>query len=528
MLLKRSLCTIAVLIVTVLHASAASDTTSTSTNLSHDPNNDHNSSNDAIVIEQTADHSKKMQRLLKAAKSTKKATKAPKSGTKSLKQPKKSGKNDKEKRKMLTGQYIIRLSDDMPSDMVESAVNELLGKIESLVQRTTPNVQVQLGHIYMNTIKGFSISNFPDNLASSLLTLPGVIKIEQDYEANLDLPPQDNSTSTYTDFNSTYHGDRNLQSCVQDIPWGITRVGGPIYRTSNRRVFVIDSGIAPFYSELNIDTSRSRDFTGTGSWRDDYGHGTHVAGTIAGKCSVLGVVPGATVVAIKVFDRYGNVIGNSILAGLDYAGKVAVAGDVINLSLRVGADSAFDNAVINLAGKGIKFAIAAGNDGINAALVSPARANHVNVYTVSAMDFNGRLAVFSNYGSPPIDYAAPGVSIVSLGHKASGAVLTMQGTSMAAPHVAGLIFIGDVTSRGVVWGDKDTTPDPIAYKKETGTKLGDWALCSSSSQCSNGCCSGRYSGGTLKCTPLGPNFDFFANGCVSPRRLRGIESLLDN
>jgi hypothetical protein len=53
-------------------------------------------------------------------------------------------------------------------------------------------------------------------------------------------------------------------------------------------------------------------------------------------------------------------------------------------------------------------------------------------------------------------------------------------------------------------------------------------LCSSSSQCSNGCCSGKYSGGDLKCSPLGQNFDFWANGCVSRRRLRGNETLVDN
>jgi len=62
----------------------------------------------------------------------------------------------------------------------------------------------------------------------------------------------------------------------------------------------------------------------------------------------------------------------------------------------------------------------------------------------------------------------------------------------------------------------------------TVTKLGDWALCSSSSQCSNGCCSGKYSGGALKCTPLGQGFNFWANGCVTPRRLRGNETMLDN
>ena len=62
----------------------------------------------------------------------------------------------------------------------------------------------------------------------------------------------------------------------------------------------------------------------------------------------------------------------------------------------------------------------------------------------------------------------------------------------------------------------------------TVAKLGDWALCSSSSQCSNGCCSGTYSGGTLKCTPLGQGFNFWANGCVSRRRLGGNETLVGN
>jgi hypothetical protein len=60
------------------------------------------------------------------------------------------------------------------------------------------------------------------------------------------------------------------------------------------------------------------------------------------------------------------------------------------------------------------------------------------------------------------------------------------------------------------------------------TKLADWSACSSSSQCSNGCCSGKYSGGTLKCTPLGSGFNPSANGCVSRRRLRGNETLVDN
>lgn len=77
------------------------------------------------------------------------------------------------------------------------------------------------------------------------------------------------------------------------------------------------------------------------------------------------------------------------------------------------------------------------------------------------------------------------------------------------------------------WGWCGTTPAHCSGSSGSAPKLRDWAVCSSSSQCSNGCCSGKYSGGVLKCTPLGQGFNFGANGCVS-RRLRGNETLVEN
>ncbi|NJW54993.1 S8 family serine peptidase, partial [Salinimicrobium oceani] len=110
--------------------------------------------------------------------------------------------------------------------------------------------------------------------------------------------------------------------------------------------------------------------------------------------------------------------------------------------------------------KGIKFALAAGNDSTNANNSSPARVNGTNIYTVSAIDINDRFASFSNYGNPPIDYAAPGVNIKSTWK--SGGYNTISGTSMASPHVAGILVLGSVRADGTASGDPDGNPDPIA------------------------------------------------------------------
>jgi len=111
---------------------------------------------------------------------------------------------------------------------------------------------------------------------------------------------------------------------------------------------------------------------------------------------------------------------------------------------------------------GIKFVLAAGNSAIDANNSSPARVNGVNIYTISASDSQDRLASFSNFGNPPVDYAAPGVSINSTWK--GGGYNTISGTSMAAPHAAGILLLGAPRTGGFVTGDKDNTPDPIMVR----------------------------------------------------------------
>ncbi|GEQ98260.1 hypothetical protein JCM17844_18970 [Iodidimonas gelatinilytica] len=118
-----------------------------------------------------------------------------------------------------------------------------------------------------------------------------------------------------------------------------------------------------------------------------------------------------------------------------------------------------NDAVIAAADTGVKFAIAAGNEAQDTNNVSPGSTEHPNVYTVSATDSNDVFASFSNFGNPPVDCAAPGVSILSTWN--DGGLNTISGTSMATPHVAGILLLGPAVFDGTANNDPDGFPDPI-------------------------------------------------------------------
>lgn len=326
---------------------------------------------------------------------------------------------------------------------------EVLTKFESL-QIEKENLKATFGY----ALEGF-VAVLSEKQVAELKKDPRVKSIESDYIIALAPPPGKGPG-----------GGGGGTDPLQETPWGITRVGGAVNGTG-KTAWIIDSGIDSDHPDLNVDVARSRSYVTKGSYsiEDGNGHGTHVAGTVAALdngIGVIGVAPGASVVALRVLDNRGSGSFSWTVQALDYIASAASAGDAVNMSLGPRSrytDSAVDAATLNVASLGIKIAIAAGNSSDDSAFYSPARNNHPNIYTVSAMDINDNWASFSNYGSP-VDYAAPGVSVKST-YK-DGGYASLSGTSMASPHVCGLLLLGNIVSDGFVNGDPDGNPDPIA------------------------------------------------------------------
>ncbi len=256
-------------------------------------------------------------------------------------------------------------------------------------------------------------------------------------------------------------------SVPRTLLWNIQQTGfGRGDLQTSKTAWIVDTGVDTDHPDLNVDTQRSRSFiSGQTSVEDENGHGTHVAGIVGAKnnsVGVTGVASGARIVALKVLNQLGEGRLSGIIQAVNYVSQNGRAGDVVNLSLGgEGTSATLDRVIRQAADAGILFAIAAGNEGENSDNYSPARVNHPNVFTVSAMDRTNQFASFSNFGSS-IDVAAYGVRITST-YK-DGRYATLSGTSMAAPHVAGLLLIrgSKLPTRGFVTGDPDGKADPVA------------------------------------------------------------------
>ncbi len=310
----------------------------------------------------------------------------------------------------------------------------------------------QLKHVYSVAMRGFSTNMAPQAVANMQAKNENIAYCEQD------------QVMRAIQVRAKRGKPGGGAQPAQETPWGIARVGGGA-PGNFATAWVLDSGIDLDHPDLNVDVTRSRSFVRDDSPNDQNGHGTHVAGTIAAidnTIGVIGVAPGASVVAVRVLDRRGSGSTSGVIAGVDYVAQFGRPGDVANMSLGGGVSQALDDAVVAAAAGGVRFALAAGNERDNANNHSPARANGPNVYTVSAFGIGDNWASFSNYGNPPVDYAEPGVSIKSTWK--DGGYNTISGTSMATPHLAGLLLTGSVRTDGTVNGDPDGNPDVIGVK----------------------------------------------------------------
>lgn len=161
------------------------------------------------------------------------------------------------------------------------------------------------------------------------------------------------------------------------------------------------------------------------------GHGTHVAGTIAG--STYGVAKAAKIVSVRIGTCTGGTT-DDMVAGIDWVTAQAVKPAVANISFGSITNAAVDQAVTASIAAGVTYAVAAGNYQSNACYVSPAEVP--DAITVGAVDRTDMAASFSDFG-PCLDIWAPGVDIVSTSNESTIGAKLMSGTSMASPHVAG-------------------------------------------------------------------------------------------
>jgi aqualysin 1 len=240
--------------------------------------------------------------------------------------------------------------------------------------------------------------------------------------------------------------DQTMYAEAQTLPWGIDKIDADLSSTkagdgsgtvSGVNAYVIDTGI---YRHTDLNRVKHVNFVGDGRNTDCHGHGTHVAGTVAAKdntTDVVGVAPGAPLTGVKVLGCNGSGATSGVIKGVDWVTANARKPAIANMSLGGGLSQALDDAVRRSAAGGVFYSIAAGNNGADACLHSPARAGagtDNGIATVAASTSSDGEASWSNYG-PCVDIWAPGASILST--KKGGGTTTMSGTSMAAPHVGG-------------------------------------------------------------------------------------------
>ncbi|MCH8614752.1 S8 family serine peptidase [Sphingomonas sp. SM33] len=340
----------------------------------------------------------------------------------------------------ISNQYICTFDRSMPGASVRNEANKAAGPVLG-----------QVLHTYEHSIKGFAVraaalSNGRSPIAEMRAKNPRITGCEEDQVMRAVVAKPS--------------GKPGGGGGSEQTPYGVTMVRGGTTDQSNsgKTAWVIDTGIDFTHPDLNVDVARSVSFVG-GTGSDRNGHGTHVSGTIGAKKDgkgVVGVAPGVKLVAVQVLGASGSGSTSGVIAGIDYVADHGIAGDVANMSLGGGYSQALNDAVVAASSK-VKFALAAGNEGDNANNHSPASANGPNIYTVAAVDSAKTLASWSNYGKPPVDYADPGVSIYST-YKGGG-YATLSGTSMATPHMAGVLLLGNVSNCGT----SSAAPDGSTY-----------------------------------------------------------------
>ncbi|GGK30281.1 hypothetical protein GCM10010124_23790 [Pilimelia terevasa] len=245
--------------------------------------------------------------------------------------------------------------------------------------------------------------------------------------------------------------------------------------------YIVDTGIHFTHTEFGGRAVKGLDvITEGGDAKDCHSHGTHVAGTVGGK--TYGIAKNVKLVAVRVLDCNGSGPDAGVAKAIDWITANATGPSVVNMSIGGDPFAPIDDAMTAAMAKGVHFAVAAGNGDAagrpqDACNYTPARVG--GAVTVAASDTRDRSASFTNYGKC-VDIYGPGVGVKSATHTSNTATGTKDGTSMATPHVAGVMAamlekeptltpqqlhdaVAAAATPGVITGAGSNTPNKLLY-----------------------------------------------------------------
>ncbi|GAA2357478.1 S8 family peptidase [Streptomyces cuspidosporus] len=329
------------------------------------------------------------------------------------------------------------------ADAVKGSYIVLLKGGESVKAQSTGKDLAQryggtLRRSYDSAINGFSASGLTRTEAGRLAADPAVAKVVQNHRFSIDAT-QDNPPSW------------GLDRIDQADTAGDKKYTYPDSAGEGVTAYVIDTGVRISHKDFGGRATSGFDAIDNDDDADDgNGHGTHVAGTIAG--TEHGVAKKAKIVAVRVLDDQGSGTTEQVVAGIDWVTENHQGPSVANMSLGGTVDEALDAAVQKAIDSGVTFGVAAGNESADASQGSPARVK--DAITVASSTDADEQSDFSNYGDI-VDIYAPGSDITSDWNTGDDATNTISGTSMATPHVVGAaaVYLG---------GHQDATPADVA------------------------------------------------------------------
>ncbi|MYZ36398.1 MULTISPECIES: S8 family peptidase [unclassified Streptomyces] len=306
------------------------------------------------------------------------------------------------------GSYIVTLKETAGLKSASAAGRSVVAEYGGTVE-----------HTYTAALNGYAANLSPEQ-ARKLAADPAVDKVFQDSEVHA-LATQTNPPSWGLDRIDQAALPLNQQYTYPDTAGQGTTV------------YVIDTGVRITHQDFGGRASYGYDAVdGDNTAQDGNGHGTHVAANVAG--NVYGVAKKARIVGVRVLNNAGSGTTAGVIAGIDWVTQNHSGPSVANMSLGGGANAALDTAVQNSINSGVTYAVAAGNNGLNAQNYSPARV--ADAITVGATTSTDARASYSNYGTR-VDLFAPGSAITSAWNTSDTASSSISGTSMATPHVAG-------------------------------------------------------------------------------------------